>query len=150
MVGGEGWLFFVLWTTFFFSHLLFLAYNGSSLPWPDTIRDCGAGGGGAWCAVSCRLFSVRKMSAQTWKLQRSRRLSVCGRGSRRVESVPARCASGISPQKLTQDAAVTPAGQIDASSAVTVAQRHSRGTFSRRWRIWIRARARARVCVCNL
>lgn len=114
----------------FFSHLPFLAYNGLSLPWPDTIHDCGGGGG--WSAVSCSLSSVRKMSPQTWKLQRSRRLSICGRGSRRVESVPARCASGISPQKLTQDAAVTPAGQIDASSAVTVAQRHSRGTFSRR------------------
>lgn len=109
---------------FFFSHLLFLAYNGLSLPWPDTIHDSGGGGGGGgggWSAVSCSLFSVRKMSAQTWKLQRSRRLFICGRRSRRVECVPAGCASGISPQKLTQDAAVTPAGQIDASSAVTVA-----------------------------
>lgn len=118
----RGGLFFVLWTTFF-SHLLSLAYNGLSLPWPDTIHDCGGGGGGGggWSAVSCSSFSVRKMSAQTWKLQRSRRLFICGRRSRRVESVPARCASGISPRKLAQDAAVTPAGHGDASSAVTVA-----------------------------
>lgn len=42
----------------FFSHLLFLAYNGLSLPWPDTIHDCGAGGGGGgggWWLVRCKL-----------------------------------------------------------------------------------------------
>ena len=47
VLGGEGWLFFVLWTTFPpHHHLLFLAYNGLSLPWPDTIHDSGGGGGG--------------------------------------------------------------------------------------------------------
>lgn len=109
---------------FFPPHLLFLAYNGLSLPWPDTIHDSGGGGGGGgggWSAVSCSLFSVRKMSAQNLEVAKVAKMFICGRRSRRVGSVPARCASGISPQKLTQDAAVTPAGQIDASSAVTVA-----------------------------
>lgn len=54
----RGLLFFVLWTTF--SPSLF-AYNGSSLPWLDTIHDfgggggCGERGGGGGEVVHCEL-----------------------------------------------------------------------------------------------
>lgn len=90
-----GWLFFVLWTTFF------PTFSPPPLSL-SPITDCPSLGQILFMILeevvegSCSLFSARKTSAQTWKLQRSPRLFIC----RRVESVPVRRASGISPQNL--------------------------------------------------
>lgn len=141
------------------------AYNGLSLPWPDTIHDYGReGGGGGGCAqerrrlpaVSCSrfffFFCVNRFGAP-------RKLGSCkGRdakieclfmrlagGKRRNESWvgPVRCASGSSPQNLLRtrfNALWADKRVLRLIGLLSWCNGSLRGTFSRRWR----------MCVCDL